>query len=96
MWVWCWHCGRAYKRGEFKWSEPLEAARDERELMRRLKFFKWVVRSFGVVPDSEPYEMCPYEDCDGVADEHDRTDWEVVREHHPEYPVVPERGVVYR
>ena len=44
------------------------------------------------------YEMfiqpkCPTEGCKGDISE--TIDWDVVREHHPEYPEVPEHGVVY-
>ncbi len=40
------------------------------------------------------FQMCPYEDCDGDT-VMDAWEWEVIREHHPEYPEKPENGVVY-
>lgn len=40
------------------------------------------------------FQMCPYEDCDGDA-VLDAWDWNYVREHHPDYPEIPEHGVVY-
>ena len=40
-----------------------------------------------------PEFICPYEDCNGWAE--NAVDWEVVRKDHPEYPEVPEHGVVY-
>jgi hypothetical protein len=43
---------------------------------------------------NEFLQMCPYEDCDGDT-VMDSKEWEDIREHHPDYPEVPERGVVY-
>ena len=40
------------------------------------------------------YEGCPYEDCNGSALV-DAFDWNYFREHYPDYPEIPERGVVY-
>lgn len=40
------------------------------------------------------YEACPYEDCDGSV-LGDAFDWNYFREHYPDYPEIPERGVVY-
>ena len=37
--------------------------------------------------------QCPYEDCNGNAI--DAFTWTEVREYHPEYPTIPEKGVVY-
>jgi hypothetical protein len=39
-------------------------------------------------------EMCPFPDCDGDTLT-DSWTWESIREIHPEYPEVPERGKVY-
>ena len=36
---------------------------------------------------------CPYDDCTG--DILDAVPWEYMRKEHPEYPEIPERGVVY-
>jgi DNA-binding CsgD family transcriptional regulator len=36
---------------------------------------------------------CPYEGCKGDVTE--KLYWDEVREHHPEYPEIPERGKVY-
>jgi len=60
--LWCLHCERTYKRGEFRLVNGLQ--------------------------------MCPYEGCDGDT-VLDAWDWAKVREMHPEYPEVPERGKVY-
>jgi len=60
--LWCLHCERTYKRGEF--------------------------RSVGGL------QMCPYDDCDGST-VLDGWDWAQIRDNHPEYPEVPEGGVVY-
>ena len=40
------------------------------------------------------YEGCPYEDCDGSV-WGDAFDWDEFREHYPDYPEIPERGIVY-
>jgi DNA-binding CsgD family transcriptional regulator len=37
---------------------------------------------------------CPTKGCKGGLGD-DTLDWDEVREHHPEYPAIPERGVVY-
>lgn len=39
-------------------------------------------------------EMCPYENCDGDTVIGGK-EWEWVRGYIPEYPEIPERGVVY-
>ena len=39
------------------------------------------------------YPKCPTEGCKG--DIFDALDWDKVRKHHPEYPEIPEHGVVY-
>lgn len=40
------------------------------------------------------FEACPYEDCNGSVLS-DAFDWNYFREHYPDYPEIPERGVVY-
>ena len=60
--LWCLHCERAYKHGEFRVARGLQ--------------------------------MCPYEDCDGNT-VMDGWDWAQIRDAHPEYPEVPEKGKVY-
>lgn len=42
----------------------------------------------------EMLQMCPYEDCEGDA-VMDAKEWDWVKEMHPDYPEVPEKGVVY-
>lgn len=42
----------------------------------------------------EIMQMCPYSDCDGDA-VINATEWETVRDHHPDYPETPEEGRVY-
>ena len=39
------------------------------------------------------YEMCPYEGCEG--DLWDGMSWEDMYRHHPEYPEIPVKGIVY-
>jgi len=39
-------------------------------------------------------KMCPYQGCNGDA-VLDGLEWETIREHNPEYPEVPEKGVAY-
>jgi tRNA U38,U39,U40 pseudouridine synthase TruA len=39
-------------------------------------------------------KICPYDGCDGDI-EGDGFGWETIREHHPEYPVVPVEGIEY-
>lgn len=39
-------------------------------------------------------QMCPYKECSGDT-VMDSWPWESIREKHPEYPEVPERGKVY-
>lgn len=60
--LWCLHCQRAYRRGQYR-------------LVRGL-------------------QMCPYEDCNGDT-VLDAWDWAQIRDAHPEYPEIPEPGVVY-
>lgn len=50
-----------------------------------------VLREMGM---DEDLQLCPYEDCDGDT-VIDSWTWERIREIHPEYPEVPERGKVY-
>ena len=40
------------------------------------------------------FQMCPYEGCAGDT-VWDGWEWERIREGHPEYPEVPEKGRVY-
>lgn len=37
--------------------------------------------------------LCHYDDCDGS--EYDRRPWQYIRKYHPEYPEVPEKGIMY-
>ena len=39
-------------------------------------------------------DLCPYDDCDGSVFA-DGMDWESIRQHHPEYPAVPEPNTDY-
>ena len=68
----------------------------ERTYMRG-EFRKVKVETFEVnhVKYDTSYEACPYEDCDGSALV-DAFDWNYFREHYPDYPEIPERGVVYQ
>ena len=60
--LWCLHCERAYRNGEFRLAGGLQ--------------------------------MCPYEGCDGDTVV-DGWGWDQIREKHPEYPEIPEKGKVY-
>ncbi len=48
----------------------------------------------GAFRDENGFQMCPYQGCDGSTVV-DGWDWEDVRDHHPDYPHVPQDGVVY-
>lgn len=48
----------------------------------------------GEYRDEDGFQMCPYDDCDGST-VLDGWDWEEIRDDHPEYPKIPERGIVY-
>lgn len=50
-----------------------------------------VINHVVYVVDGRP--KCPTEGCRGNIG--DTLDWDEVRKHHPEYPAIPERGVVY-
>jgi len=39
-------------------------------------------------------QLCPYDDCEGDT-VLDAKDWKDIREHHPDYPEIPELGKVY-
>lgn len=73
--LWCLHCERTYKYGEYR---------------------LWKVEPFVVdhVRYEPEFQMCPYEDCDGDA-VIDAWEWDRIRESHPEYPEIPEKGKVY-
>jgi len=62
LFLWCLHCERTYKRGEFRQIGNLQ--------------------------------MCPYADCDGDTVV-DAWEWESVRDAHPKYPKIPEKGDIY-
>jgi DNA-binding CsgD family transcriptional regulator len=44
--------------------------------------------------DVDIMPKCPTKECKGGLGD-DTLDWDELREHHPEYPEIPERGVVY-
>lgn len=65
--------------------------------------YLWCLHCERTYPDGEyrevsnrgqVYQMCPYDDCDGDA-VIDAWDWTRIREAHPEYPKIPESGVLY-
>ena len=49
------------------------------------------LKNMGIIED---FQMCPYPDCDGDTVK-DSWTWEQIRENHPDYPEVPEKGKVY-
>lgn len=81
-WKWCLHCFRCYLDGEFKIDEdPMVQG------FYRMAYAK----------DKQSYEqpmVCPYPGCDGTL-LGDSWDWDNVRATRPQWPEVPERGVVY-
>jgi len=74
--LWCLHCERTYRYGEFRLVK-----------VRGFKYHGWG-------PPDHELQMCPYSDCNGDT-VLDGWKWEDVREGHPDYPEVPEHGVVY-
>jgi DNA-binding CsgD family transcriptional regulator len=60
----------------------------------RMRSFEPIVVDH-VVIEREDEEACAYEDCKGKHTE-DVIGWSRVREEHPEYPEIPEKGVVYQ
>jgi hypothetical protein len=45
-------------------------------------------------PRPATLKLCPYEDCDGNTIRHG-WQWSIIRLPHPDYPVIPERNVIY-
>jgi len=87
-WMWCLHCQRAYLYGCYRDGERFETDQG----------FAQAVMECG---DQEAIDMlqdcmqlCPYPDCNGDA-VMDSMTWEWLREYHPEYPEVPQPGVMY-
>lgn len=63
-------------------------------------FVKGTYRSVRVAatlrhPQRSLLRLCPYQDCWGHI-LRDSCPWATIRENHPDYPVEPERHVVYR
>jgi hypothetical protein len=48
----------------------------------------------GLHPHPATLKLCPYVDCYGNTTRHG-WQWTTLRVQHPEYPVVPERNVIY-
>ena len=92
--LWCRECERAYKYGSYK--EEVHRTWEQYPIELRTAFFY-----LGISPsdlkdiDGSVLQMCPYPGCDGDT-VLDAFQWEWVRSYHPEYPDVPEDGVVYR
>jgi hypothetical protein len=45
-------------------------------------------------PRPATLKLCPFADCDGNTARHS-WQWSTIRLQHPEYPVIPERNVIY-
>jgi hypothetical protein len=86
--LWCLHCERAYKYGEYR-LEYLGFSAADLKHMRRCR-----VSEEDITDAQKPLQMCPYLGCDGST-VLDGMDWDWVRGYHPEYPEVPELGCVY-
>lgn len=66
--------------------------------------YLWCLKCERTYPESEyrevrnnkgqVYQMCPYKDCDGDA-VIDAWDWAKIRDAHPQYPEIPECGIIY-
>ena len=82
--LWCLHCNRAYKQGEYRLKSS-QWTQEDIDYFRRYKLLEEdVLKMMG-----EPIEMCFYCDCDGDVIG-DAIPWRVIREAHPDYPKVPE------
>ena len=83
--LWCLHCHRAYKRGEYRWQPSQWSAEDT-----------VVFREEQVEQDVqlETIVLCAFPDCDGDV-EWDGIPWEEIRKSHAELPEVPQRDCVY-
>lgn len=65
--------------------------------MAKPRNYSWCLHCERAAPNKEwgskEWPRCPYPDCDGGPG--DRWEWTRIREVNPEYPALPERGVVY-
>lgn len=87
-WKWCLHCNKCYLEGESKVDDdPIVHAFCE-------STYRSMKRKGLQKGPYEPPKTCPYPDCDGSL-WGDSWEWDKVREKHPSWPEVPERGVEY-
>jgi hypothetical protein len=92
--LWCRECERAYQYGSYK--EKVYRLPEQFPIELRTGFFY-----LGITPsdlkdiDDSRLQMCPYPGCGGDT-VFDAFEWEWLRSYHPEYPEIPEDGVVYR
>jgi len=87
--LWCLHCERAYKYGEY---------REVASQWNNRAGIRWLRRQGESEEDIavmlEPLQMCPYPDCNGDS-VIDAWNWEQILAKHSDYPKVPVAGVVY-
>lgn len=86
--LWCLHCSRAYKKGEYR-LKPSQWSAEDAVVFREEKIEQDTIEMM-----LAPIEMCPYDGCDGDVIGYGLP-WEFIREAHPEYPEVPEIGCRY-
>jgi len=86
--LWCLHCHRAYKRGEYRW-QPSQWSAEDAVVFREEKLEQDIIEMA-----LAPVKICPYPDCNGDV-EWDGVPWAEIRKSHPEYPEIPERDCEY-
>ena len=86
--LWCLHCHRGYKKGEYRW-QPSQWSPEDAVVFREEKIEQDVIEMM-----LAPIKICPYPGCNGDV-EWDGIPWEELRKSHPELPEVPERDCVY-
>lgn len=77
-------------KSEYKWCLHCERTYKWDEF-RHKKMEPFIVNHVKYEPE---FYLCPYPDCNGNY-YGDGWDWDYMREHHPEYPEIPEHDVVY-
>ena len=86
--LWCLHCNRVYKSGEFR-LKPSQWCAEDTVVFRKCNMPQDIIEMA-----LEPVEMCPYDCCEGDVIG-DGIPWLLIREAHPGYPEVPMKGVIY-
>ena len=81
---------RGKPKGKYMWCLHCERTYEYGQF-RAVRVKPFIVDHIRYEPE---FEMCPYDGCDGDA-VLDAWDWEDIREHHADYPEIPESGKVY-